>query len=111
MVSVDIGNVIMRSRLFSGSALPAGNRFVAILLTMVLSVCVVLPGIRVQAQPVPVDKVVAIVDEDVVLQSEFDQRWVQVEAQIAKATGPVPPTAELRKQVLDQIVLEHLQLQ
>ncbi len=65
----------------------------------------------VQAQPAQVDRVFAIVDDDVVLKSEFDERWAQIEAQIAQATGPVPPTAELRKQVLDQIILEHLQLQ
>ena len=63
------------------------------------------------AQPMAMDKVVAIVDEDVVLKSEFDTRWAQVEEQIAKATGPVPPLADLRKQVLDQIIVEHLQLQ
>ncbi|MES2623797.1 MAG: peptidylprolyl isomerase, partial [Pseudomonadota bacterium] len=79
---------------------------------IVTTFCVALSGIGgAHAQPAAVDKVVAIVDDEVVLKSEFDQRWVQVEEQIAKATGPVPPTAELRKQVLDQIILEHLQMQ
>jgi peptidyl-prolyl cis-trans isomerase SurA len=77
-----------------------------------MAVFAALSGIsHVHAQPIPVDRIVALVDEDVVLKSEFDERWAQVEAQIAKATGPVPPTAELRKQVLDQIIIEHLQLQ
>src|SRR5688572_13443151 len=65
----------------------------------------------VQAQPAEVDRVMAVVDDDVVLKSEFDERWVQIEQQIAQQTGPVPPTAELRKQVLDTIILEHLQIQ
>ncbi len=65
----------------------------------------------VQAQPAAIDRVFAIVDDDVVLKSEFDVRWAQIEQQIAQQTGPVPPTAELRKQVLDQLILEHLQLQ
>ncbi len=64
-----------------------------------------------QAQPVDVDKVIAVVDEDVVLKSELDERWTQVQQQIAQIAGPVPPEAELRKQLLDQIILEHLQLQ
>jgi peptidyl-prolyl cis-trans isomerase SurA len=63
------------------------------------------------AQPAAVDKVLAIVDDDVVLQSEFDDRWVQVEAQLAQAPGPLPPRDELRKQLLDALIIEHLQLQ
>jgi peptidyl-prolyl cis-trans isomerase SurA len=66
----------------------------------------------VQAQPQEVDRVMAVVDDDVVLKSEFDERWAQIEQQLAQQpVGVRPPTAELRKQVLDQIVLEHLQLQ
>lgn len=96
MASVDTGNVNMRSRLFA----------------VAMIVCTAMTGIgSVTAQPVPVDKIVAIVDEDVVLQSEFDQRWAQVEEQLARQTGPKPPVAELRKQVLDQVIIEHLQLQ
>lgn len=64
-----------------------------------------------QAQTAAVDRVIAIVDDDVVLRSEFDERWVQIEEQLANAAGPRPPEAELRKQVLDQIIIEHLQLQ
>jgi peptidyl-prolyl cis-trans isomerase SurA len=63
------------------------------------------------AQPIQVDRVMAVVDDDVVLKSEFDERWAQVEAQLAQQTGPLPPRAELRKQVLDQLIIEHLQLQ
>lgn len=64
-----------------------------------------------QAQPASIDKVIAIADEDVILKSEFDERWAQVEQQLAQAQGPRPPLEELRKQVLDAIIMEHLQLQ
>lgn len=78
----------------------------------VATLCLLLSGTSLlQAQPLEMDRVVAIVDEDVVLKSEFDERWAQVQQQIAQATGPVPPEAELRKQVLDQIIIEHLQTQ
>ena len=63
------------------------------------------------AQPAALDQVVAIVNEDVVLKSEFDARWVQIQQQLASAQGPLPPEAELRKQVLDQLILENLQIQ
>jgi peptidyl-prolyl cis-trans isomerase SurA len=66
----------------------------------------------VEAQPIEIDRVFAVVDDDVVLKSEFDERWAQIEAQIAQApAGQRPPTAEVRKQLLDQLVLEHLQMQ
>ncbi len=67
----------------------------------------------VHSQPREVDRVFAIVDDDVVLKSEFDERWAQVEAQIAQAPPGQrpPPIPELRKQLLDQLILEHLQLQ
>jgi peptidyl-prolyl cis-trans isomerase SurA len=108
MASVDIGNVNMRNKFFAGSRLTAGNRAFA----FVIATWAAAMGIgAVQAQPVAIDKIVALVDDDVVLKSEFDERWAQVEQQIAQAPGPTPPIAELRKQVLDQIIIEHLQLQ
>ena len=58
------------------------------------------------------DKVLAVVDEDVVLKSEFDERMQQIRNQIA--TGALPaniPPAELQKQILDQLIMENLQLQ
>ena len=64
------------------------------------------------AQPAAVDKVIAIVENDVVLQSEFEERWAQVQQQIAaNAPAQLPPMDIIRKQVLDQIILEHLQMQ
>src|SRR5688500_5466328 len=108
MASVDIGNLNMRSRPMACSKLFACSRVFALF----IAVCATLAGISgALAQPVAVDKIVALVDDDVVLKSEFDQRWAQVEEQIAQATAPMPPVEELRKQVLDQIIIEHLQLQ
>jgi peptidyl-prolyl cis-trans isomerase SurA len=68
----------------------------------------------VQAQPAQLDKVLAVVNDGVVLQSEFDDRWTQVQQQLAKAREQgqaAPPEAELRKQIMDQLVLENLQMQ
>ncbi len=58
------------------------------------------------------DRIIAVVDEDVVLQSEMDQRMVAVNAQLANAPeGQVPPEDVLKKQVVDRLVVESLQLQ
>ena len=62
------------------------------------------------AQPVAVDKVIAIAEDGVVLKSEFDERWQQAQEQIA-AGATAPPEDILRQQILDQLVIESLQLQ
>lgn len=58
------------------------------------------------------DKVVAVVDDDVILQSELDERMEVIRGQIAAGTLPanIPP-AELQKQVIDQLIMENLQTQ
>jgi peptidyl-prolyl cis-trans isomerase SurA len=65
------------------------------------------------AQPVRLDRIVAAVEDGVVLQSEFDERWAQLQQQLANAPQgqQLPPEDELKKQLLDQLVIENLQLQ
>ncbi len=63
------------------------------------------------AQPVVLDRIIAAVEDDVVLQSEFDERWTQFQQQLANAQGQLPPEDVLKKRLLDQLVLENLQLQ
>jgi peptidyl-prolyl cis-trans isomerase SurA len=43
------------------------------------------------AQPVVLDGILAVVEDDVVLQSEFDERWAQFQQQLANAQGQLPP--------------------
>ena len=57
------------------------------------------------------DKVVAIVDNDVIMQSQLDQRVKEVQQTIAKRGGGVPPTSVLDQQVLERLIVENLQLQ
>ncbi|PTC00223.1 molecular chaperone SurA, partial [Thalassospira xiamenensis] len=59
----------------------------------------------------PLDRVVAIVDNDVVMQSQLDQRVHEVQQTIAKRGGGVPPTSALEQQVLERLIVENLQLQ
>lgn len=58
-----------------------------------------------------IDKVAAIVDNDVVMQSQLDQRIREVQQTIAKRGQGVPPPSALQSQVLDRLILENLQLQ
>ena len=59
----------------------------------------------------PLDKVVAIVDNDVIMESQLDQRVREVQQTIAKRGQGVPPTSVLDQQVLERLIVENLQLQ
>ena len=64
-----------------------------------------------QAQVEPLDRVVAIVDNDVIMQSQLDQRMAEVQRSIAKQGGNLPPANILQEQVLERLIMENLQLQ
>jgi peptidyl-prolyl cis-trans isomerase SurA len=59
----------------------------------------------------PLDRVVAIVDNDVVMQSQLDQRVHEVQQTIAKRGAAAPPAEVLQQQVLERLIVENLQLQ
>ena len=56
------------------------------------------------------DRVVAIVDDDIVLLSELEQRITAVYAQIQQSDTQPPPPEVLRPQVLERLISERLQL-
>ena len=57
------------------------------------------------------DQVIVIVDNDVVLASELQERVTETVQRI-KATGQaVPPLQELQQRLLDQLIVENLQMQ
>lgn len=68
-------------------------------------------AVSAQAQVRPVERVIAVVDKNVILQSEVDERIEQI-ALRARAGGMTLPSAEvLHQQVLDHLINEQLQLQ
>jgi len=64
-----------------------------------------------QAETQWLDKVVAIVDDDIILASELDERFDSIKANIARTGKQAPPDEELRKEILDLLVLENIQMQ
>ena len=58
-----------------------------------------------------IDRVVALVDNDVVMQSQLDQRVHEVQQTIAKRGAGLPPPGVLDQQVLERLIVENLQLQ
>ncbi len=58
-----------------------------------------------------VDRILVVVNNDVITRSELDSRLRDVESRIAAQHIEAPPENVLRKQVLKHLILEHLQLQ
>lgn len=57
------------------------------------------------------DQVVAIVNDDIVLQSELDSRTELVSEQIQAQGTPLPDEPVLREQVLERLIMDRIQLQ
>ncbi len=58
----------------------------------------------------PVDRIAAVVDEDVILRSELDRAVRNVLAQYASRQAQLPPREVLERQVLERLVLVRLQV-
>ena len=58
-----------------------------------------------------IDRIVAVVEEDVILQSELDIAVATISAQITARGGPTPPEDLLNKQVLERLIMKKLQVQ
>jgi len=56
----------------------------------------------------PLDRVVAVVDEDVILQSELDRAEHNILAQYANRPDQLPPADVLHRQVLERLILVRL---
>jgi len=69
-------------------------------------------SISVQAQKsVLLDKVVAVVDDDIIMKSELDNRTRAIGRRLQQQGTSAPPTEVLELRVLNQLVLESIQLQ
>lgn len=63
-----------------------------------------------QSQSVSLDRVVAIVDEDVVLESEFNDRKAAILERLRGQYNQLPPDEVLNKQILEQLIVERIEL-
>ena len=67
-------------------------------------------SLSISAQVTMLDKVVAIVDDDIVLNSELQQRMMTINEQIAQSGTQAPPQEIILQQVLERLISERLQL-
>ena len=57
------------------------------------------------------DRIIAVVDEDIVMQSELDEQAARVRDALRQQHTEMPPTTVLERQVLERLVLEKIQIQ
>ena len=67
-------------------------------------------SLSISAQVTMLDRVVAIVDDDIVLDSELQQRMMTINEQIAQSGTQPPPQEIILQQVLERLISERLQL-
>ncbi len=67
--------------------------------------------IHAATESVLLDKIIAIVDEDIVMQSELQQRIKSISLRLRAQGTPLPPQDVMAERVLDQLILESVQLQ
>ncbi len=59
----------------------------------------------------PIDGVVAVVNDGVIMRSELNDRVAQIEQQAQAQGGSLPPRSALEAQVLERMVMDEIQLQ
>jgi peptidyl-prolyl cis-trans isomerase SurA len=84
------------------------------LLTAVLFSCILLSPTQAQtrrAQPVEVDRIVAVVNDDAITAFELRTRLAMVERQLRAQNVQLPPRDALERQLLERMITDRVQLQ
>jgi peptidyl-prolyl cis-trans isomerase SurA len=58
----------------------------------------------------PVDEIIAIVDDDIIVRSELESEIIKIVTQLRQQEQRLPPRSVLEKQVLGRLILKKLQL-
>jgi peptidyl-prolyl cis-trans isomerase SurA len=78
-----------------------------LLMTMLLNAP--LPAVAAQ-EVIPIDRIIVIVDNDVITRGELDERIRLITTQLQKQGTPLPPPEALEKQLLERLIVDRLQL-
>lgn len=81
----------------------------SIMLFALLSTCLFTATIH--AQSIPLDKIIAVVDDDIVMQSELTRRMRAITSRLRGQGTPLPSQDIMHERVLEQLILENIQLQ
>ena len=90
------------------------SRRVALRIASVLTLCLAVPLVpaqtRTPAKPSMADYIVAVVNQELVTNGELQSRLARIREDAARSNQTLPPPAELRKQVLDALIDERVQV-
>jgi len=84
--------------------------FLLFLLTS-LPMLVLLPLTKTHAAFQPLESVIAIVEDDVILRSELEHRKNLLSQELYKAGRALPPAEQFQKEILEQLIIEKIELQ
>lgn len=76
-----------------------------------LALVMLLSPLSAMAEVVPLDRIVAVVNDDAIMQSQLEQRVVQARGQLQANNIQMPPEQALARQVLDRMIVEQIELQ
>ncbi|MCP4322840.1 MAG: peptidylprolyl isomerase SurA [Alteromonadales bacterium] len=71
----------------------------------------ILPSALVTAQNKPIDKIEAVVNQEVILTSDITRMQKDIVSRYSESGRALPADGELRKQVLDKLIADRLQIQ
>lgn len=89
------------------------KRFHLLLAILLLLTAALAQGasVKPKAEPVPADRIVAVVNNEVITLYELRSRLAQIERQLAKQKTPLPPRNVLQRQMLERMITDRVQLQ
>jgi peptidyl-prolyl cis-trans isomerase SurA len=82
----------------------------ALLRRLVLGSCLALFTASALGQAEPLDRIIAVVNDQIVLSSELDAEIELVTAQLRQRGGSLPPREAIERQVLERLIAQKLQL-
>lgn len=85
------------------------NRLGLLLLGLIITLGV--PTIACSQQVEPVDEIIAVVNDDIIVRSELDNEILKIVSQLRQQGQRMPPQAAIEKQVLGRLILKKLQLE
>lgn len=74
-------------------------------------ICALTLGVDAGAQPTTIERIAAVVNDDLVLVSEVLERFDTVTRQLETEGGEMPPRDAIMEQTLERLIIESLQLQ
>ena len=80
-------------------------------LPLLITLISALGGLYSVAAAMELDRIIVVVDEDVVMQSELDSQLRRVRDQLRRQGTALPPTSVLERQVMERLILQKIQLQ